>query len=68
MLPNIGPLKNRKFLCSVSGSISISSVPVISLGIKSGVNCILLNERSQISAIDLINNVFAKPGTPTNKV
>jgi hypothetical protein len=64
-----GPIfGNLNVLFSVSGSMSINSVPVISIGIRSGVNWILLKLRSQISAIDLIKSVFASPGTPTSSV
>ena len=63
---NIGPLKNRNDLFEVFESSSIISVPVISDGIKSGVNCILLNFKSKTSDKVFINKVFAKPGTPSS--
>ena len=37
------------------------SVPVISLGMRSGVNCILLNPASTVLANVVIANVFAQP-------
>ena len=65
-MEKIGPLKNRKDLVEVFESSSIISVPVISDGIKSGVNCIRLNFKSKTSDKVFINNVFAKPGTPSS--
>ena len=43
------------------------SVPVISEGIRSGVNWILLNFILKTFAIVDIINVFAKPGTPSKR-
>jgi len=63
----MGPEINLKSLFFVNWSSSIISVPVISLGIKSGVNCIRLNFRSITSATVFIRSVFANPGTPTSK-
>ena len=40
------------------------SVPVMSLGIRSGVNCTRLNERSSASATVCTIRVLASPGTP----
>ena len=68
MFPKIGPLKNLNDLFPEDLASSITSVPVISLGIKSGVNCIRLKLKSSNSDMDLIINVFARPGTPTINV
>ena len=38
----------------------------MSLGIRSGVNWIRLKSKSNVSANEETNNVFAKPGTPTS--
>ena len=43
------------------------SVPVMSAGIKSGVNCMRLNERLKLRASVLTINVLAKPGTPSSR-
>src|SRR3990167_7386995 len=63
----IGPLMNLKNLLPVAWSCSSISVPVISAGIKSGVNCMRLNFRFKTSARVLTSNVFARPGTPTKR-
>ena len=63
ILVKSGPLLNLK--CLFSSNISD---PVMSEGIKSGVNWMRLNERSNTSAMVDTNNVFANPGTPTNKL
>ncbi len=47
-------------------SSSIISVPEISPGIKSGVNCILENFKSNAFANVRMSKVFASPGTPIN--
>ena len=65
---NIGTWKNLKDRSPEVLSTSINSVPVISLGIRSGVNCILLNESSKTSDNVLIIKVFASPGTPIKSV
>ncbi len=44
------------------------SVPVMSDGIRSGVNCTRLNFRSSTRAIVWISSVFASPGTPTMRL
>ncbi len=45
----------------------MTSVPVTSEGIKSGVNWMRLNDRCSASARLLISRVLAKPGTPSSK-
>ena len=42
------------------------SVPVISDGIRSGVNWMRLNDKSSASASDRISSVLASPGTPVS--
>ena len=64
----MGPLINFNVLSPVSGFWLIISVPVISEGIKSGVNCILLKSKSKISEIVFIIRVLPNPGTPSNKI
>ena len=44
------------------------SVPVMSLGIRSGVNWMRENLRSSTCEIVLMRSVFAKPGTPTMRL
>ena len=44
------------------------SVPVMSDGIKSGVNWMRLKFRSRTSAIVRMMSVLARPGTPTIKL
>ena len=44
------------------------SVPVISDGIKSGVNCIRLKFKAKAFATLLIRSVLARPGTPSNMI
>src|SRR5262249_13689799 len=62
----IGPLANLKNRLPVVWSSSSSSVPVMSLGIRSGVNC--TREKLRSSACDTVctSSVFARPGTPTS--
>ena len=67
-VPEIARWKNLKDRLPEVLSTSINSVPVISLGIRSGVNCILLNESSKTSDNVLIIKVFASPGTPIKSV
>ena len=45
-------------------SSSRTSVPVMSLGIRSGVNCTRVNGRSSAWASVWTSSVFARPGTP----
>src|SRR6266851_871858 len=60
--PKIGPFtkRSRRTPCSSSRI----SVPVMSDGIRSGVNWIRLKSRWRMSASVLISSVFARPGTP----
>ena len=52
----------------VSGSSWMMSVPVMSDGIRSGVNWMRANFRSSTSAIVRTSSVFARPGTPTMRL
>jgi len=61
ILEKIGP-----FLNSNSAVFTLNiDVPKISLGIKSGVNCILLKAVFSVFAKSLAVTVFAIPGTPS---
>ena len=62
----IGPCTNRKARRPVPGSSSINSVPVMSLGMRSGVNCTRENVRAKAWDTVCTSNVFASPGTPTS--
>ena len=44
----------------------MTSVPVTSLGIRSGVNWMRLNDRCSDWASELTSKVLAKPGTPSS--
>ena len=44
----------------------MTSVPVMSEGIKSGVNWMRRNDICSVSASVEISSVFARPGTPTS--
>ncbi len=65
-LPKIGPFANLKKRFPVAWSSSSSSVPVMSLGIRSGVNCTREKLRSSACATVCTSSVFASPGTPTS--
>ena len=58
----IGPFTNRSRRLPCSSSRI--SVPVMSDGIRSGVNWMRLKSRSRMSARVLMSSVFASPGTP----
>ena len=64
MLVKTGPLEKVKCRFPCSSSLS-KVVPVISVGIKSGVNCTRVKSRDMVSARLLIISVFANPGTPS---
>ena len=63
MLAKIGPGTNRNARRPASGS-SRTLVPVMSEGIRSGVNWMRLKLTSRILAIELTIRVLARPGTP----
>ena len=67
ILANTGPSKKRKIRFPVDCSSSIISVPVISDGIRSGVNWIRLNLSSSASDNVFIKSVLASPGTPSKR-
>ena len=66
MFANTGPGAKRNARLPVPGSSSINSVPVMSLGIRSGVNCTRENVRSRARETVCTSSVFASPGTPTS--
>ena len=63
-LANTGPGTNRKPRFPVAGSSSTSSVPVISPGIRSGVNCTRLNERCERLGDGRNEERLGEPGDP----
>ncbi len=67
-LAKIGPGTKRKARFPVVWSSSSTSVPVMSDGMRSGVNWMRLKERSRASATVEMRSVFASPGTPTKRV
>ena len=64
MLAKIGPGRNLKIRCRVTGSSWITSVPVMSEGIRSGVNWMRLKLMSSACDSVLTISVLASPGTP----
>ena len=68
MFAKIGPGVNTMCRRPVAGSSWMMSVPVMSLGIRSGVNWMRENLRSSTCAIVLMSSVFARPGTPTMRL
>ena len=64
MLAKIGPGTNVQVRRPVAGSSSMMSVPVMSDGIRSGVNWMRLNTRPSVCAIVRTSSVLAVPGTP----
>ena len=67
MFAKIGPGMKRMPRDPVARSSSITSVPMMSDGIRSGVNWMRLNFRCTASASVLISSVFARPGTPRSR-
>ncbi len=65
MLAKIGPGANTIWRRPVVVSSWMMSVPVMSDGIRSGVNWMRLNLRSSTWASVAMSSVFASPGTPT---
>ena len=62
MLAKTGPgtkVSLRPFAVSLN-----TSVPVMSAGIRSGVNCTLENSSFRMCEIDFTNKVLANPGAP----
>src|SRR5262245_40512471 len=66
MLVKIGPLTKRNSRRPWSFS-SRTVVPVMSEGIRSGVNWMRLKATSRIWLIELTMSVLARPGTPTSR-
>ena len=66
MLVKIGPSTKRNCRRPLSSS-SKTLVPVMSEGIRSGVNWMRLKLMSRIRASVLTINVLARPGTPTSR-
>ncbi len=62
MFEKTGPGINLKLLSSPN-----ISEPIMSEGIKSGVNCMRLKLRSSTCDTVCTNKVFARPGTPTSR-
>ena len=62
---NSGPSMNSSRRRPVCGSSSMTSVPMMSEGIRSGVNWIRLKLICSVCAIVLAMSVFPSPGTPT---
>src|SRR6267143_1565229 len=62
-----GPATNRNVRRPVVWSSSSTSVPVMSEGIRSGVNWMRLKVSESASARVEIKSVLARPGTPTNR-
>ena len=67
MLAKIGPCRKTNLRRPVSGSSCRMSVPVMSAGIRSGVNWMRLNDRCRIFETVRTRSVLARPGTPTSR-
>ena len=65
MFAKIGPAANTIWRRPVAASSCTRSVPVMSDGIRSGVNWMRENFRSSTRAIVWISSVLARPGAPT---
>ena len=65
MFAKIGPGANTIWRRPVVASSWMMSVPVMSDGIRSGVNWMRLNFRSTTRASVWMSSVLARPGTPT---
>jgi len=63
----MGPCTKRKARLPVVWSSSRTSVPVMSEGMRSGVNWMRLKDRFRTSATVEMRSVFASPGTPTKR-
>ena len=66
-LANSGPSRKRNSRLPVERFSSMTSVPVMSAGIRSGVNWMRLNDRFSVRASVLIISVLARPGTPSSR-
>ncbi len=65
MFAKTGPGTNRNWRVPVALSSSMTSVPVMSEGIRSGVNWMREKLRDSVLASVLMSSVFARPGTPS---
>ena len=65
-LANSGPFKNLNSRAPVSGFWKMTSVPVMSEGIRSEVNWIRLKFMFKVCAKVEMSSVLARPGTPTS--
>ena len=65
MFAKTGPFANRNDFCPVAWFCSRMSEPVMSAGMRSGVNCMRLKERPSIFARVAMSFVLASPGTPS---
>ncbi len=63
----MGPWRNLNWRSCVTLSSEMTSVPMMSEGIRSGVNWIRLKSSDSISARLLIISVLASPGTPSSR-
>ena len=66
-LLNSGPSRKRKSRAPVLRFSSITSVPVMSAGMRSGVNWMRLKVRFSARLSVLIMSVLARPGTPSSR-
>ena len=66
-LAKTGPLTKRISRWPVVLFSSMTSVPVMSLGMRSGVNWIRLNWSERVCATVETSSVLARPGTPTSR-
>ena len=66
-LVKIGPCLKRKVRSDVAGSCSSTCVPVMSAGMRSGVNWTRLHCKSSESASVRAISVLARPGVPTRR-
>ena len=65
MLVNTGPFTKRNTRSPLEGYCWITSVPVMSAGMRSGVNWMRLKWRSMARLMVWTMSVLASPGTPT---
>ena len=66
-LENSGPSRKRNSRLPVVRFSTITSVPVMSAGVRSGVNWMRLKLRLSVRLKVLIINVLARPGTPSKR-
>ena len=66
-LANSGPSRKRNSRAPVLRFSTITSVPVMSAGVRSGVNWMRLKLRFSVRLSVLIIKVLASPGTPSSR-